>query len=881
MQEIKNEQDVYDAVGATPKEEPKEPQKGDSSGYNTAIETIKYKTEQIIVSILFVALFAFSGYALYTTIRRFLEFKDPFLPLYMLIPLVLIPLALWFYSTKIEHFSFYERKRRLFIASLLIPVFAVSTLYLQLESLFVDALLSFIPIENSMVMNERTIVVSSWVISGVLYFFPMYALASFVIRQSRDDIWVAWFNSISSAPFLKKKNKNAKFAYDLNVIKDMTTGKDFVITESDRRLHMLGLGSTGTGKTSAIATVAFESDIRRKALNSDIQKKIMHRLMKEGLIEPTIPFDDIDFNINNFRIKRTVPEKQVAKIEEEIARLKKSVRSAGLTVFCPNTEYCEELYALCKAKKIRANRIDPVKGPDGKWKEGFIGFNPLYVYHDPEEDDTAYFDKVFDVAKAAADVNQAVFDLQGTQDAYFSGLNRNIYVAAAIVCIIGMPIVHPGCYAKPDDVQDVLNDFTKVELYRNAVVNTYGIPNESGAIEKRLGKARVVKNLQFVIDRLDKDMLGPNQQKMTEQAVGLRNIVDETLMIPAVREVLCSERTLDFNRALADGEVTLINFNLSMGDAASTNFGLFFLLNFINAALRRPGTLDTRIPHFLVVDECARLFHPKLEITLALFRQYNIACTYFVQNLGQFDKNQTTKYLKGVFASNCAHQVFYGRAGVEEMKYIEDIAGQRMVQTESLSVRYSSLADDSTNKNLTTQYKEDYQNNIEATDARYRNFLECTVLSVKDSSALPPFIGKTNFLPKYKRGAMKRLQFDDWREYYTPPTSNAKKLEFTKTSETEIEESASRDSVPETTPKKEIGAVSAKTEIWISGGFEEPQELSSENKVEQQNESVPEANKENEKEVGEQKNPVNEGNGPRPDAPIIFDDFLKENENNV
>jgi hypothetical protein len=316
---------------------------------------------------------------------------------------------------------------------------------------------------------------------------------------------------------------------------------------------------------------------------------------------------------------------------------------------------------------------------------------------------------------------------------------------------------------------------------------------------------------------------------MTEQAVGLRNIVDETLMVPAVRQVLCSDRTLDFNRALAEGQVTLINFNLQMGDAAATNFGLFILLNFINAALRRPGKLETRIPHFLAVDECARLFHPKLEITLALFRQYNIACTYFVQNLGQFDKNKTTQYLKGVFASNCAHQIFYGRAGVEEMEYIENIAGQRRVRTESIGVRESALVDDATAKNYTTQYKVEFQNNIEATDARYRDFLECTVLSVKNSSALPPFIGRTNFLPKYKRKPMKRLRYNDWDKYYFAPTANETPITFRHDSETKITLSGERETDngknDRVTSSTTIGGSSPKgNKLIFGGGQDEPEE---------------------------------------------------------
>mgnify|MGYP006990126762 CR=1 FL=1 len=99
------------------------------------------------------------------------------------------------------------------------------------------------------------------------------------------------------------------------------------------------------------------------------------------------------------------------------------------------------------------------------------------------------------------------------------------------------------------------------------------------------------------------DLLGKGREKMEDQSRGTRNIINEFLLMPANREIFCSQQSIDFDRALANGEVTVCNYNLASGDTDAVAFGLFFLLSFNNAVLSRPGNENTRIPHFFYVDE--------------------------------------------------------------------------------------------------------------------------------------------------------------------------------------------------------------------------------------------------------------------------------------
>jgi hypothetical protein len=65
--------------------------------------------------------------------------------------------------------------------------------------------------------------------------------------------------------------------------------------------------------------------------------------------------------------------------------------------------------------------------------------------------------------------------------------------------------VHPGRYATPSDVQDVINNFERIEPYRDKLVELYGIKNSFGHVVMDIGAARVITELQFILARIDKE----------------------------------------------------------------------------------------------------------------------------------------------------------------------------------------------------------------------------------------------------------------------------------------------------------------------------------------------------------------------------------------
>ena len=81
--------------------------------------------------------------------------------------------------------------------------------------------------------------------------------------------------------------------------------------------------------------------------------------------------------------------------------------------------------------------------------------------------------------------------------------------------------------------------------------------------------------------------------------------LDNLLRIPGIKGILCNRtNNLDFDKMLANSEVNFVCTRRGdLGAAGHKAFGLFFLIAMQNAVLRRPGIENSRVPHFLYIDE--------------------------------------------------------------------------------------------------------------------------------------------------------------------------------------------------------------------------------------------------------------------------------------
>ena len=533
-----------------------------------------------------------------------------------------------------------------------------------------------------------------------------------------------------------------KYSYNVGVIWKMKNGMKYIIGEKDRFLHMMVNGVTGSGKTSSMFIPMIVGDLDTKIRNEDSLKKEAFKAVQRGEITMDEPFTDEDFNIEKFSACKGH--------EDVLKKLKKHYRSAGMTVMAPDASLTDQVYEFCEKRGIKCNRIDPEFDPETMEKKpGRVGFNPLFLSPDITPEHPKYHTLIVQKATLFSDVIQAIAEMGGKSEQYFASINRNIITAFVILLELTYSKQHPGKQPTPADLQDFVNDFSRVKPY-------FDILKQNSELATRY---------KFVVDFIAFDILGAGQKDMLNQARGLRIMLNELLANPSVKEILCAEDSLDQDKMLAEGQITVVNYSQEMGDRDATALGLFFALSFNNACLRRPGTEDTRIPHFYIIDEFPVLLHPQFEKCVTLFRKYRVASCFAIQTLDQMERTDMTHYLSGVLQGNCAHQILYGRVNATEMKLYTELGGTESVATTQETISQTALSSTDPSFSYSSRTTIADENVVSGGEMRNRGFQEVTVFSVKNGSTVKPFHGRLSFLDYKKKQKVERYSVD-WESLY-------------------------------------------------------------------------------------------------------------------
>ena len=106
------------------------------------------------------------------------------------------------------------------------------------------------------------------------------------------------------------------------------------------------------------------------------------------------------------------------------------------------------------------------------------------------------------------------------------------------------------------------------------------------------------------------------------------------------------------------------------------------IMHLQNGTFRRPGTEDTRIPHFLIVDEYSRYINPDVEIFLSLAAEYKVAGIFATQSLGQLEiesGNPGPKAMKQAILTSCRNKICFGGISAQDAQDFADEFGKDKV----------------------------------------------------------------------------------------------------------------------------------------------------------------------------------------------------------
>lgn len=718
---------------------------------------IKAKYKIILIGLFYAILIGHLGVSVLELILAIYNVNTAYLalnPLQIILSLFL-PFIIWIWSTNYDEWNFHARK---LMGIRLCIINVIVTLTHIIYSIWCGLLLPFfVKIPPNPEISIKMIFNLTRLILSLLTMIPSIVLIVKINGYINSDVTkqdIYNFKLYKNFDFRRDK----KFKYDLQVVDDLETAKPYIIKEKDRSLHALANGVTGTGKTSILFTNAIANDISKMVSNLKYQKKEVHKYIKHGLVRMKQPMSDDEFDIDNFEV--------IKGNDNILQQLKFRAPIAGMSAMAPNASFSDEIYEIAKLKGVKVNRLDPTLDSNRKLKEGFRGFNPLYI-----NPNISGLDRVIEITKKAtlfADVTQAVFETTGASDVYFASVNKNVTTSITSLILLTYYDLNNGEQPTPRHVQEVLNDFTKAKPYRNYLVKKYGKKNEAGEPIMEAGSANVGL-WQSVLDFVDSELLGQGNETMFHQSRGIRIIVNSFLENPLVANALCAKNSIDLDLALEKGEITVVNYALELGTQGMA-FGMFFLLSYINAVFRRPGKESTRLPHFFYIDEFPVLLHPKVEACFSLFRQYRVAMFVAIQSLSQMDKSTSTAFLKNLLLGNCAHHFVFGRVSTEEMKLYSELAGTKYTFIETQGTSETSLSTDNPSISFTKREQLERTNIVESSDLRYQDFKEVFVVTVDQGSPVSAFHAKGSFLPDYKRVKTTKFKLD-WNKYYKETSS--------------------------------------------------------------------------------------------------------------
>jgi len=678
----------------------------------------------------------------------------------------IIPFIIWIWSTHFTYWNYWRRKLLSLQLGILNFIVIGSQQLLRFFYRPIMLVLSKIPINVSitagMVVNlGRFLLILVSLIPGIIVCYKLFSLV--YERDYKKDIL---YFKISRGQDLRQYKK---FRYDFKVVRVMETGQPYLVKEKDRTLHMFADGTTGTAKTSSVLSPAIADDMDQKVLNEDYQKKICLEEIKKGHFKITQPFKDQDFSINYIE---PVMQEGIQYVMQNKARqnkyefLKFTVQSAGITVVAPNAAWADEVYEMSSSRCLKVNRVDPILTKEGKQKPGFIGFNPFYI--SPLLSGVERDVDITNKANIFADILQAYYEMSGSGDAYFISLNNSVTKATCKLLMLTYAYLHGGRQPDAGDVQRCINDFTLMRPYLDILVKKYSKKQYHDPFDKVAAASYGIVDCgiwQDVYVLINNDLLGPNSDNMVDRANGLRLQINNFINHPLIRRVFCAKDSLDIDKALANGEIIIVNYALELGKSVASMFGLCFLLSFSKACLRRPGTENSRILNLNYIDEFPVLLHPDIEEFFTLHRQYKIANTVALQTLDQMLKSKVTEYLKGILLGNCAHQIVFGRVSPSEMAIYESMAGKMVEMLSQDTISQTSITTDNPSYSYSSRLTRQISNRIEGSDIRHRDFQEVTFFTVDDGSPVYPFVGRVNFLPSAKRKSMPRL-VANWQRFY-------------------------------------------------------------------------------------------------------------------
>ncbi len=465
--------------------------------------------------------------------------------------------------------------------------------------------------------------------------YPFVKLILLKIDDSQTMVKSLWdFRGISLS---SDREKHGPYACDLQLFKDFDTGAKVSFHEQRRFQSLFVCGGSGSGKTAMVFEPAIAQDIEKKYFFKEASKELGFTALKTGIANLSAPYSDEYLN-KNFSLNMLTPSFGKDTLFNTFVKKmvissspKNVYKDIGITYMSPDYETLSNMMSICDNYNVSYTLIDPSQ------PEKSLGLNP-FIYDNPSK-----------IATIISSAIQGIVSNEPNEERHIEKEEVALQVIEnlAILLKVMYPRMNDGVLPNMEDMLTLLSNFSLVEKMCRILEK-----DEELASQYQMELAYFKRT--FYND-------GKGKSETEKQAYFIASRIENLLRAPTIRTILCNRyNNINFDDVLKNGEVIFICTRRGeSGKVAHKAFGLFFLLSMQNAILSRPGNENSRIPHFLYIDEFPDFVTKDTETMFTMYRKYKVATTISAQSISQLNLPTTKEYNSTILA-NCSSKVYTG-----------------------------------------------------------------------------------------------------------------------------------------------------------------------------------------------------------------------------
>ena len=586
-------------------------------------------------------------------------------------------------------------------------------------------------------------------------------------RLLQESIWDYGGIKLSAG----SKDGTGAYSCEMFICMNKETGAKEIIPEQSRFNQFLVVGPSGTGKTSLVFEPMVARDIEKKHFFLATAKEMGYTALKTGIATLNCPYTN-DYINEHFTLNMLTPTQGKEGLYK--AYMKKMIlgeaggkiiyKNLGITSISPDYESISHMMDVAENFNIPYHIVDPND-------RASIGLNP-FVYENP--------------LKAAGVFNYVLKTMyQGTVENIDKVNMENDAIEAIENTCILLKASYPIIY-KDKDYLPTLEDVLK--LFKNM-----------NAVEELCSKLEIIPEIKdeyaLTLNYFKKHFYEDSPRRLqTEKALQYASSVFEKLLrYPGVKNIICNRTSnINYEKILENGEVVfLCTRRGDLGASVHKTFGMFFILLMQNAVLRRPGNENTRVPHFLYIDEFPEFISKATEPIFTLYRKYKVGTTISSQTLAQLG-DVNSKY-RNTIVSNCINKLVFGNNSIEENDWWSKEFGnvRKWVFSESYDTAKEKYSDTKGNISWGWQPK------FAPDKVRSTGFKSCLFKYKNNNGGIQLADGKLDFMDaRYKeKHSIKNYDFEGFTNGISEEEPKKKKHSNWK-SETEFEQDLNGDFDP-------------------------------------------------------------------------------------